>query len=358
MKALREGYTTGSCAAAAALAACQWMTCGTCPTQVTLTLEDGRAFSPAILAHEPFCCGVIKDAGDDPDLTDGLEVIARVDAQAGDGPIDFSAGSGVGTVTRPGLKLPVGECAINPGPRAAIERAVRAVIGQRAARVTVSIPGGEALARRTFNPRLGIAGGLSVLGTTGVVRPMSEDALIESIELELSMVRAEGARAVLLAFGSQGEGALLKAYPGVPCVQVSNYVGAALDKAAQLGFEKVLLGGHAGKMTKVAAGVMNTHSKVADARREAIITALALAGAPTALSRAVYACQTTDAAIEVIGAAGWARIWGQVAQRAAAYCALRVGRAKDAPPRVLCAVLDSAGRILGESETFYETDGH
>ena len=174
---LREGFTTGSCAAAAALACCLWQRDGECPERVELTVPEGRTYAPRIVAHGDGSCGVVKDSGDDPDITSGMEVVAMVELLGGDGPIRFRAGDGVGTITQPGLKLPAGEAAINPVPRRMIEDAVRSVFGARGAAVTVSIPGGRELAKKTFNPRLGIEGGLSVLGTSGVVRPMSEEAL-------------------------------------------------------------------------------------------------------------------------------------------------------------------------------------
>ena len=180
MSGKREGFTTGSCAAAAALACCLWLRDGQCPQQVKITVPGGKDYIPEILPHSDGSCGVIKDSGDDPDITKGMEIIAKVELLDGDGDIKFVGGEGVGTVTEPGLKVGVGEPAINPVPRSMIEKSVRSVFGDRAARVTVSIPGGREIARRTFNPRLGIKDGLSVLGTTGIVRPMSAEALRDS----------------------------------------------------------------------------------------------------------------------------------------------------------------------------------
>ena len=156
MKALREGFTTGSCAAAAALACCLWLRDGVCPERVEIVVPAGRTYAPEIVPHEGGRCGVIKDSGDDPDITNGMEVVASVSLGADDGPITFRAGDGVGTVTQPGLKIPAGEAAINPVPRRMIEDAVRSVFGARAACVTVSIPGGTDIARKTFNPRSAI----------------------------------------------------------------------------------------------------------------------------------------------------------------------------------------------------------
>ena len=350
---MREGFTTGSCAAAAALASCIWRRDGACPAQVALTLPEGRVFAADIVPRAAYECGVIKDAGDDPDVTDGCEVRARVELGAGDGPIEFAAGEGVGVVTRPGLKLPVGEPAINPVPRAMIARAVRSVYPTRAARVTVAIPGGAELAARTFNPRLGIAGGLSVLDTTGVVRPMSEAALTESIALELRMHRARGLDALALTFGSQGERALAGLYPGLCAAQISNYVGFALDTAAGLGFRRLLLAGHPGKLAKVAAGAMQTHSSYGDARREAIMAHLALMGAPGELAREVRACATTEAAMRAVAAAGYAGVWALMADSASEYCQARVRGACE----VDALFIDGAGAPLGMSARMREDEG-
>ena len=168
---------TGSCAAAAALACCLWQRDGACPNQVRITVPEGRDYVPEILPHPDGSCGVLKDSGDDPDITKGMEVVARVEILPVEGEIEFCAGEGVGTITQDGLKIPRGQAAINPVPRQMISDAVRSVYPNRAARVTISIPGGREIAKKTFNPRLGIVGGLSILGTSGVVRPMSEEAL-------------------------------------------------------------------------------------------------------------------------------------------------------------------------------------
>ena len=345
MKALREGFTTGSCAAAAALASCLWQRDGACPERVSIVVPAGRTYAPEILPHEDFLCGVIKDAGDDPDITNGMEITARVRISAENGPISYRAGEGVGTVTEPGLKVPVGEPAINPVPRQMIEEAVRRVIGDRAACVTVSIPGGVEVARKTFNPRLGIAGGLSVLGTTAIVRPMSEEALKESLYEELKMRAAQGHRYVLFTFGNQGEEAMHRLFPGVPVVQVSNETGFMLDSALELGFARILLGGHPGKLVKVSAGIMQTHSHTADGRREAIITQLALMGAPLSLIEAVYAGKTTDVAIAAIQAAGFETVWDRLAEAARRYCELRVR----GEMTVDIAFVDGQGKLLGQS---------
>jgi len=345
VKALREGFTTGSCAAAAALASCLWQRDGACPERVEIVVPAGKTFAPEIIAHGGYVCGVIKDGGDDPDITTGSEVRARVRLMEGDGGIRFLAGDGVGTITLPGMKLPVGEAAINPVPRRMIEQAVRQVFPARAAEVTVSIPGGEELAKRTFNPRLGVVGGLSVLGTTGVVRPMSEEALKETIRLELSVRKSQGAEEIGLVFGSQGETAAAALFPGMQTAQMSNFVGFALDSAAELGFLRVILLGQPGKLVKVSGGSMQTHSQYGDGRRETLIAHLALMGAPIELLEFVRQSVTLDGCISPIYDAGFDAVWTHLADAAAAYAAARI----HGEMRVDAVMLDAKGQILGRS---------
>ena len=232
-------------------------------------------------------CAVVKDSGDDPDITNGMEIRARVEMLPEEGEIVFLAGEGVGIITEPGLKIPVGEPAINPVPRQMIEEAVRSVYGSRAGKVWISIPGGRELARKTFNPRLGIRDGLSVLGTTGIVRPMSLEALRDSMYTELRMRVIQKKDPILFTFGNQGEKAMETICPGVCIVQVSNEIGFMLDSALDLGVKHLIIGGHPGKLCKIAAGVMQTHSHTADARREAIVAHLAFMGAPVEILRQI-----------------------------------------------------------------------
>ena len=344
MTALREGFTTGSCAAAAALACCLWMRDGVCPARVSIVVPAGRTYAPEIVPHAPYVCGVIKDSGDDPDITKGMEIIAKVELLDGDGDIKFVGGEGVGTVTEPGLKVGVGEPAINPVPRSMIEKSVRSVFGDRAARVIVSIPGGREIARRTFNPRLGIKDGLSVLGTTGIVRPMSAEALRDSLYVELKMRVSQGKDPILFTFGNQGEKALQPHFPDVCVVQVSNEIGFMLDSARDLGVKHLIIGGHPGKLAKIAAGVMQTHSHTADGRREAIVTQLAFMSAPMELMKAVYAGVTTDVAVKLIDEAGLNEVWDHVAEAARRYCLERVRHEM----KIDVVVATATGEILGK----------
>ncbi|MCQ2561645.1 MAG: cobalt-precorrin-5B (C(1))-methyltransferase CbiD [Clostridia bacterium] len=345
MKKLRDGFTTGSCAAAAALACCIWIRDGECPGAVEIVIPEGRTYRPEIIPHEDGSCGIIKDSGDDPDITNGMEVISSVKLLEGDGPVSFKAGDGVGIITQQGLKVPVGDPAINPVPRQMIEEAVRSVFGARAAEVTVSIPGGREIAAKTFNPRLGIKDGLSVLGTTGLLRPMSLEALRDSLYVELKMRVSQGHEELIFTFGNQGEKALSVTYKDIPMVQVSNEIGFMLDSARELGVKKLIVGGHPGKMTKIAAGIMQTHSHTADGRREGIITQLALMGAPKELCCEVYKTVTTDKAAELIHEAGYDGVWDMVADAAREYMVFRVRGEIE----IHAVVADFAGNIMGES---------
>jgi cobalt-precorrin-5B (C1)-methyltransferase len=252
---------------------------------------------------------VRKDGGDDPDATDGALVFATVNRSDEPG-VRIDGGLGVGRVTRPGLDQPIGAAAINSTPRAMIaaqvEQAARDCGYVGGADVEISIPAGVELAKRTFNPRLGIEGGLSVLGTSGIVRPMSTAALVSSLDIEMRQLAAEGEKRLLLAPGNYGRDFARDAL-GLSvkrCVQCSNYLGEALDRAVTLGFESVLVVGHIGKLVKVAAGNMNTHSRVSDARRETLAAHAALTGASRELVAALMDAGTTDEMLDLLDDAG------------------------------------------------------
>ena len=264
MSALRTGFTTGTCAAAAAKAAALLLAEGRAVQSVEVPLPDGQriAFSPLyVRATESGAeAAVVKDAGDDPDVTHGSRIVATV-RWNGDDAVAFAAGAGVGTVTKAGLAIPPGEPAINPVPRRMIATAVREVT-DRGVRVVISIPGGEELARKTFNPRLGVIGGLSILGTTGIVRPFSCSALRESLRYSFAVAAAAGIRAPFLVPGHIGERAAQRHF-GVPeerIVEVGNEWGFALDTAAGHPFNALLIVGHPGKLAKLTMGDWDTHS--------------------------------------------------------------------------------------------------
>ena len=309
---LRCGYTTGTCAAAASRAAAQLLLTGKAPASVLVETPFGLNVEVEVeeqqLTSQEARCTVVKDAGDDPDVTDGVHVVAAVRRRP-EG-VAICGGRGVGRVTRPGLDQPPGEAAINSVPRQMIAQQLRLAAEAAGYRgglcVTISIPEGEELAEKTFNPRLGIVGGVSVLGTTGIVRPMSEEALLGTIRTELNLHKSEGDKDLLVTPGAYGA-AFCRTELGLEltgAVQCSNYIGATLDHAALLGFDTLLLVGHVGKLVKCAAGVMNTHSRVADARRETLAAHAALCGADRSTVEMILNSATTDAALTALSGTG------------------------------------------------------
>ncbi|MBQ3077031.1 MAG: cobalamin biosynthesis protein CbiD, partial [Clostridia bacterium] len=301
-----------TCAAAAALAALRTLLTGTDVSTVEIQTPKGiRLRLPVEETRregDTVTCAVRKDAGDDPDITNGLRIEAAVTLRNDrrDRRISIDGGAGVGRVTLPGLALPVGAAAINPVPRQMIERELIEEL-ERAdcpcgADVIIAIPGGEAVAERTFNPKLGIVGGLSVLGTSGIVEPMSQAALVESLRLEMRQKKETGATRLLLVPGNYGADFLRQQTGRDEAVKCGNYVGVALDLAAELGFAEVLLTGHLGKLIKLAGGIMNTHSRVADGRSEIMAACALRAGADANLARSLLDCATTDAMIDLLKA--------------------------------------------------------
>ena len=310
---LRCGYTTGTCAAAAAAGAAARLLTGETLPAVRIITPAGVAVEAELLQHAAgegwAACAVRKDGGDDPDVTDGALIFARVERTDTPG-IVIDGGEGVGRVTLPGLDQPVGAAAINSTPRRMIAEQLESAAAKAGytggLRAVISVPEGEALARRTFNPRLGIVGGISILGTSGIVKPMSEAALLDSLYLEMDQRRAAGTEDLLLTPGNYGE-SFAREVLGLNLdrwCMCSNYLGAAIDHAAGAGFRSVLVVGHLGKLIKAAAGCMNTHSKTADARRETLTAHAALAGADRALLRALFDSPTTDAGVELLKQAG------------------------------------------------------
>jgi len=255
---LRTGWTTGTCASAAAKAAAIGLVTGTAPAEVEVGLPGGRRVTFAVEVESPSRCVVVKDAGDDPDCTDGARLTAEV-AEAGT--TSMTSGPGVGTVTRPGLGLAVGVPAINAVPRRMIVAALAEITAFPLA-VTFSVPGGEEMAGKTSNARLGIVGGISILGTTGIVRPFSTAAYRASVTQQIDVAAAQGQSEVVLATGSRSERAAMRLRPDLPevCfVEVGDFTGTALRRAASDGIGHVTIVAMAGKITKLAAGVMMTH---------------------------------------------------------------------------------------------------
>ena len=313
-KRLRRGYTTGTCAALAAAGAARLLLEGQVPVLLRLITPMGLPVEvePQVcrMEGEAAVCLVEKDGGDDIDATAGLLIGASVE-KIPSPEIEIEGGAGVGRVTKPGLDQPVGAAAINHVPREMIRREtdrVRAAVGYEGGlKVTVFVPRGEEAAKKTFNPQLGIEGGISILGTSGIVEPMSLTALVDTIALELRQAAALGHRRVILTPGNYGLEFLKENGQGrgeVPTVKCSNFIGQALDAAAERGFEQVLLVGHAGKLVKVAGGIMNTHSRWADCRTELFCAYAALAGGGQELCRALMAAPSADGCIALLDEAG------------------------------------------------------
>ncbi len=307
-QALRRGWTTGTCAAAAAEAAALLLLTGRAPAELRLETPGGLTFTLPVeqphLDGDAAVCTVRKDAGDDPDITNGVGISAAV-RRASEG-VTIDGGAGVGRVTRPGLAMPVGAAAINPGPRAqitaALERAAHECGYTGGFSVIISAENGEELAKQTYNGHLGVVGGLSILGTSGIVEPMSEKALVDTILLELDSLYAGGQRTAFLCPGNYGAD-FARDTLGLDlekAVKCSNFIGEALDHAVFRGFDDILLVGHAGKLVKLAAGVMNTHSSVADGRQEIFTAHAALCGAGRDTLEGLMQSISVDACIELL----------------------------------------------------------
>jgi len=291
---LRTGWTTGTCASAAAKAAAAGLVHGQAPARVEVALPSGDRAAFPVIAKTPARCVVVKDAGDDPDCTDGAHVTAEVAWRSEGQATELRAGPGVGTVTMPGLGLPVGAPAINPVPRRMILAAV-AEVTARPVIVTFSVPGGEEMAAKTSNARLGIVGGISILGTTGIVRPFSTAAYRASVVQQIDVAAAGGERHVVLATGSRSDDAAQRVLPAlapVCFVEVGDFTGIALRRAARAGIERVTFVGMAGKIAKLAAGVMMTHFHRSRVDGSLLEVAARETGAPAAVIAAATATAT------------------------------------------------------------------
>lgn len=314
-KKLRKGFTTGSCGAAAAKAALYMLLTGSVKDEIEIITPGGAVFRTEVKdifrEGNRVRCAVVKDGGDDPDVTTGLHVTAEVRAEErGDGPLEIriEGGPGVGRVTLPGLDQPVGNAAINRVPRQMIEKELSELAElldfRGRIRVILSVPGGEAVAGRTFNPRLGIEGGISILGTTGIVEPMSTRAILDTIRVELNQRKALGDRIAAVSPGNYGLNFMKETY-GYDLnrsVKCSNYVGDTVDMVREMDFRGMLLTGHIGKLIKVSGGIMNTHSKEGDARMELLAAGVIRAGGSMDTLRGILNCRVTEEALGIIQA--------------------------------------------------------
>ena len=319
-KRLRYGYTTGSCATAAAKAAALMLVSKNTVDRVSIDTPKGWTLDidvyGASIKGVKASCFVVKDGGDDPDVTNGMRIYAHV-TLTDKNEIEIYGGDGVGRVTRKGIGIEIGRPAINKTPLQTIEAEVRSVIGDASgAIITISAPEGVDIAKRTFNPRLGIEGGISIIGTSGIVEPMSEDAIKESMLLELNILKEAGAKAAVFAPGNYGRDFCMR--NGIDekiIVKTSNYAGFMIESAAEKGFEKILWVGHIGKLVKVAGGVFNTHSRVADARMETLSALCALRGAGTDVIKSIMESITTEEAVDIIIEKGLSAVFEDISKR-------------------------------------------
>lgn len=305
---LRCGYTTGSCAAGAAKAAAKMLITGEITEKIYISTMERITLeldiSDICIGKNYTYCAVQKDSGDDPDITNGIFVYARAEKISHGIVID--AGEGIGIVTKAGLDQPIGSPAINSVPRKMITYAVGEIFDEfdfhGGMKITIYVPNGRKIAPKTYNPRMGIEGGISIIGTTGIVEPMSSAALIDTIRLEVKMRHEADHRTLLLTIGNYSESFIARemSFAFEKSVKCSNYIGEAIDAALEFGFENILIVGHIGKLVKLGAGIMNTHSAQADGRMDVIVTCGVLAGADSCDLKRIPECATVDAALTLL----------------------------------------------------------
>ncbi len=322
------------------------MTTGERVDGVDITALDGTLLKIPIEKVEKKSDGirveVIKFSGDDPDITNGVSIFTTVRKISGEG-INFRAGLGVGHITKPGLQLPVGEPAINPAPRKLI-RNVAEEFDIDGLEIEISIPEGVTLAQKTLNPVLGVEGGLSIIGTTGVLRPMSEEAFKNSLVPQIDVAKAAGFDTLVFVPGKIGETIAKKlGYPEGAIIQTSNFIGFMLEAAADRNIAKIILCGHIGKLAKVAAGVFHTHNRVADCRLETLAAYCAAEGLPSAEVRRILAANTTEDAAQIIAENKFERVYKIIAIRASQRAKRYVYGKLD----VDIVLVDYGGNVLG-----------
>jgi cobalt-precorrin-5B (C1)-methyltransferase len=351
---LKYGITTGACAAAAAKAAVIALV-GNPVDRVVIPTPIGLRFEIPVkeskkLSDDAAVATVVKDAGDDIDATDKIEIFATVKLTS-DGKVTIKSGKGVGKVTKPGLAVPVGESAINPVPRKMIRDAVKEALPQgKGVEVVIDIPEGEKVAKKTLNAKLGIIGGISVLGTTGVVKPLSMEACRRSLVPQIDVALAEGYTRIFMVPGNIGERItkqLFKA-PDEAIVQTGDFMGYMLNKAAEKGVQEIILLGHPGKLVKLAAGIFNTHHKMGDARAEVIAAYAAAVGADSETINRILQSNTTEEAAELLKQANLSRAtFDRIAEKVRSRVMERIK--EKAKVSVIIVSLD--GAVLGMDES-------
>ena len=377
-KKYRRGYTSGSCACGATKAALimhlekrniNEVRIGT-PKGVDLDLKIDNISR----GKDWVQCSVKKDGGDDIDATHGMDIFARLELVQADQVPDFrsdldsdylfiTSGQGIGRVTKKGLDIRPGRPAVNRVPLKMILKEVQETLdeagldiydylGGRKILVTIFAPQGQEIAKRTFNSNLGIEGGISIIGTTGIVEPMSDEGWKKALSAELAIKRAEGREAIILVPGNIGRDIMAKSYgadlDGI--VKMSNFIGYMLMETKRLGFKRVIVGGHIGKLIKLSGGITNSHSRVADARREIMVANLALLGAPLELLKEIDACLSTDAMVDIIRKAGYSQVFKVLADKAAskAKVYMRLGQEDHMDIEVYLFSMD--GSLLAKSQ--------
>ncbi|MBR2774369.1 MAG: cobalamin biosynthesis protein CbiD [Selenomonadaceae bacterium] len=344
---LRSGYTTGACAAAGVKSALILLTTGKIVSEVEITALDGTILKIPIksvekISDDKISAEVVKFSGDDPDITNGVSVFTTIRQISGN-EIIFKAGIGVGHVTKAGMQLKIGEPAINPKPRELI-RNVAAEFDISGLEVEISIPEGVELAKKTLNPVLGIEGGLSIIGTTGILRPMSEEAFKNSLIPQIDVAKAAGFDELVFVPGKIGENIAKKlGFKDGAIVQTSNFIGFMLEAASERQIKKIILCGHIGKLIKVAAGIFHTHNRIADARLETLAAYSAAEGLPAKEIQKILDANTTEDAAQIISANNLEHVYKKIATQAS----LRAERYVFGKLKVKTILVDFAGNILG-----------
>lgn len=377
-KKYRRGYTSGSCVCGATKAALIMLLEKRNINEVRIGTPKGVDLDLKIdnisRGKDWIQCSVKKDGGDDIDATHGMDIFARLELVQADQVPDFrsdldsdylfiTSGQGIGRVTKKGLDIRPGRPAINRVPLKMILKEVQETLdeagldiydylGGRKILVTIFAPQGQEIAKRTFNSNLGIEGGISIIGTTGIVEPMSDEGWKKALSAELAIKRAEGREAIILVPGNIGRDIMAKSYgadlDGI--VKMSNFIGYMLMETKRLGFKRVIVGGHIGKLIKLSGGITNSHSRVADARREIMVANLALLGAPLELLKEIDACLSTDAMVDIIRKAGYSQVFKVLADKAAskAKVYMRLGQEDHMDIEVYLFSMD--GSLLAKSQ--------
>ena len=357
LKELRKGYTTGTCAQAAAKAAVMMLTSGKIVETVDIVTASGAKLNINLSDQEKgggfACCSVIKDSGDDPDITNGAKVFAE--ARFSDQPgIILKGGKGVGRVTKPGLAVAVGEWAINPVPRKMILQELKPYLKKKGFEVTISVPRGEELAKQTFNPRLGIEGGISILGTTGIVEPKSLAAYKASLSLQLDVIKASGQARAALVPGYVGE-KFCKEVLGIKddiIVKIGDHIGFMFEECAKKGIHEVVFAGHIGKLVKVANGQFNTHCQHGDGRVDTIARYARMSKASEEILQELSLQETAETAGEILRKNNLTAVFDMLAKATVENLNEMVNSAL----KINCYILSLQGEMLGSFLNFGENE--